>query len=580
MVQGMGDGLVGTVLVKRYRVLRAMARGGMGIVYEARDERVGRNVAIKVLRRDFAREGRHVERLEREAMAAGALSHSNIVQVTDLGRGPSGEPFLVMELLSGTDLLAVLESEGRLAPRRAVFIAAQVLEALSATHAAGIIHRDLKPSNIFLTRLSGVDDVVKLVDFGLAKLQESKAYQRLTHTGQIVGTPSYMAPEQILGGDVDHRADLYAVGVVLFASLAGRLPHRNVTTGQVKLRSPTAEPISLTEVAPDIDPPLARVVMRALSVEADQRYRDANEMREALRPFGEAPVWDDETVRDLRESVPPVEAAEQSTRSARATEPMPARRAAPLAGAAVVPTPSRPPPDRQTQPATPRARSSGPDGVAGKAVFASPPPATKPKRSGRGRIALLLILGLLLAAGAGTGAFLLLERSPSSALVADGLPATIAPAPTVPLRVGIGPQPPKDPPSAPAASQADPRSPDPSTQPQAQPATGDCPLTTVFGAMATGSYAPPEAQEALHDAALRIASGCVRRALSRAYTVDLSVGADGRVTEVRVHDRADLTDAEGSCVESAIRESSRFGPTHDGAAAQLRVTLSNQACGG
>ena len=186
-----GDARIGTVVGGKYRIVRKLGEGGMGAVYAAVQEPLGRKVAVKVLLPVLARDATLVGRFQREAELAASLGHPNIVQVTDFGVD-DGSAFLVMDLLDGESLGSALERETALAPSRVCFIAAQVLSALEAAHARGVVHRDLKPDNIYLTSVSGVADLVKLLDFGIARLTEGDGDQKMTATGQVLGTPAYM----------------------------------------------------------------------------------------------------------------------------------------------------------------------------------------------------------------------------------------------------------------------------------------------------------------------------------------------------------------------------------------------------
>ena len=194
----------GDLLGGRYRVVRRIGSGGMGAVYEAVQEGLGRRVALKVVHPHLATQADLLERFRREAQAAAALGHPNIVQITDFSA--EGETaFLVMEYLEGESLGEVLRRETTISEARIAFIARQVLAALGAAHRAGIVHRDVKPDNVFLTSIAGVGDVGKMLDFGVAKLVEPQAGGPLTAVGEVLGTTSYMAPEQALGVPVDAR---------------------------------------------------------------------------------------------------------------------------------------------------------------------------------------------------------------------------------------------------------------------------------------------------------------------------------------------------------------------------------------
>jgi serine/threonine protein kinase len=220
------DPLVDTTLDGRYRILRVIGEGGMGVVYEAEHVLIEKHVAIKVLRDTFTGRADVVERFRQEAKSASKIGHPNIVDVSDFGETPSGQSYIVMEMLIGEDLADVLARERALSAPRAVRIAYQIARALHATHKKNIVHRDLKPENIYLVERDGAQDVVKIVDFGVAKMNdvEIRPGRRLTRTGMLFGTPEYMSPEQALGKPFDHRVDIYALGAILFELIAGRVP--------------------------------------------------------------------------------------------------------------------------------------------------------------------------------------------------------------------------------------------------------------------------------------------------------------------------------------------------------------------
>jgi serine/threonine-protein kinase len=220
-----GTDLVGRVLADRYQLTGVLGRGGMGVVYRGVQLAVDRPVAIKVVSRTLAKDPRAVQRFQREAKVSSKLQHPNAIRVYDFGLTDDGLLFLVMELLDGRELSRELKALGRLPVHRAVNIAVQALKALHEAHGYGIVHRDLKPSNVFLQDLAGETDIVKVMDFGIAKMVHGDGAE-LTNVGLIVGTPTYMSPEQIRGWQVDARSDLYALGVILFEMVAGRVPFR------------------------------------------------------------------------------------------------------------------------------------------------------------------------------------------------------------------------------------------------------------------------------------------------------------------------------------------------------------------
>jgi serine/threonine protein kinase/outer membrane protein assembly factor BamB len=256
----------------------------MGAVYAGVQEDLHRRVALKVLLGSKRIADADLARFRQEALAAAELGHPNIVQVSDFQAWPNEPPILVMEMLDGESLRSLLTREPRLAPGRAAFIATQILAALGAAHAAGIVHRDIKPPNVFLTRTPAMSDLVKVLDFGVAKVpRPSEGFT--TDPGEVLGTPAYMAPEQALGLEIDHRIDLYAVGVCLFEMLAGRRPFVASTPGEMLGMITSSPSPPLRSVAPDVDPKLAAVVDSALHRDPLGRPASALAMLELLAPW-------------------------------------------------------------------------------------------------------------------------------------------------------------------------------------------------------------------------------------------------------------------------------------------------------
>jgi serine/threonine protein kinase len=280
--------LEGRVLGGRYRVFRAIGEGGMGAVYAALQLDLQRRVAIKILHGAERLSQESVRRFRQEALAAAELGHPNIVQVTDFQANAGEPPFLVMEMLEGESLQTLLQREPILAPERAAFIAAQVLAALAAAHAARIVHRDIKPGNVFLSRTPAMGDLVKVLDFGIAKVLRDVDEAPRSVAGSVVGTPAYMAPEQARGSEVDARADLYSVGACLFEMLVGRRPFGDGDTGDALATSTNAAP-RVGSLAPGVDARLAAAVDRALAKDPAARPQSALEMLRGVSPSVRAP---------------------------------------------------------------------------------------------------------------------------------------------------------------------------------------------------------------------------------------------------------------------------------------------------
>lgn len=282
------DPLVGHTLGGRYRIERLLGRGGAGAVYEATQLDLLRKVAIKTLRPELATDSVLLERFRREARAAASLGHPHIAQVLDWGDPSATEPaFIAFELVGGDSLLELLRREKLLSPERAAGLMSQILSALETAHRAGIVHRDLKPGNIMVTKVPGLGESAKLLDFGIAQIKGGEAYQRLTQTGMILGTPRYMSPEQLRGAPTDARTDLWAAGVVLHRMLAGTLPFVGAPNDVVMAVLTAPVPPIAKELG--VPPALEAVVTRALEKSPANRWPSAAAMFEALESAMRAP---------------------------------------------------------------------------------------------------------------------------------------------------------------------------------------------------------------------------------------------------------------------------------------------------
>jgi hypothetical protein len=276
-------GIIGRTLGGRYKVIALLGKGGMGVVYEAEQLDLHRRVAIKVLVGQATHapiEREQLLRFKQEALAVAGLAHPNIVQVLDFVDGD--EPMLVMELLRGKSLTALVKENGKLEPARAVALMTQVLSALQAAHDARIVHRDVKPENIFVCASPLPYELVKVLDFGLARpLDESRRIAR-TVAGVALGTPAYMAPEQARGSAVDVRMDVFAAGVTLYYALSGRRPFEGKTSSELVRAVSKQPPLPLDALCPDLDLDLVRVVERSLSKDPDARFSSARAFLESL----------------------------------------------------------------------------------------------------------------------------------------------------------------------------------------------------------------------------------------------------------------------------------------------------------
>jgi eukaryotic-like serine/threonine-protein kinase len=413
------DPLVGQTLAGRYRIIRKVGEGGMGIVYEAVHVIIEKRVALKVLREDFSHREDVVERFRQEAKSASRIGHEHIVDISDFGVTPGGAHFFVMEFLQGNDLAEELERRGPLPTRRSIDLVMQCCKALGAAHAKGIVHRDMKPENIFLLSRDTGEDFVKIVDFGIAKMSEidehgaSSPGRRLTKTGMIFGTPEYMSPEHAAGKELDHRVDIYALGIILYELLTGRVPFLGDTFMGI-LTQHMFEPLPpLTSIHPGCSAPpeLERLIARAVSKNANDRPQSMDELAQELA------FVRDQVLSPLSSSMPPPGTITHVDRAAPGYAPT-------VASAA--------PPSWQSSVSPGRARNQAP---------AVPSPflteeLERPVR--RGNHGLWLVVGAVVTAAA-AGGYLFLRGPQSGQSVAEAKPL-LQPEPTVPVAV---PEPPK-----------------------------------------------------------------------------------------------------------------------------------------
>jgi serine/threonine protein kinase len=280
------DPLLGHTLDAKYRLEAQLGIGGMGTVYRARHLLIDRPVAVKVLNPRFVEDEAARTRFQREARAAGRLQHTNAVTVTDFGQTQDGYVYIVMELLEGRTLRDILAKEAPLDAARSVSIMLQVAAAVAAAHEAGIIHRDLKPANIFIVQRAEVPSVVKVLDFGIAKLAaeslEEDDIKSLTQVGAMIGTPRYMSPEQCDGAELTPAADVYSLGVILYEMLSGAVPFSGSTPLAIAMKHTSELPRSPREFVSSIPPALEVVVLHALEKRPGARPANAAEFRQEL----------------------------------------------------------------------------------------------------------------------------------------------------------------------------------------------------------------------------------------------------------------------------------------------------------
>ena len=264
----------GQQLGERFVIERALGTGGMGAVYLARDQRLDERVALKIMHGLALLDPSAGDRLRREASAARRISHVNVVKIFDVG-DDQGHLFLSMEYVDGQSLKELIRRHGTLPVERVRDYVKAICEGLAAAHAEGVVHRDLKPGNVIVTP----DQRVKIIDFGLARIANLEG---MTATGMLLGTPEYMAPEQIKGGSVDPRTDLYALGALTYHALTGRPPFTGETPIAVSLAQMTEQPIPPSKLRAGLNPEWDTFVLRALAKDKEQRFETAQAMRDAL----------------------------------------------------------------------------------------------------------------------------------------------------------------------------------------------------------------------------------------------------------------------------------------------------------
>lgn len=306
-VPGVKEPSVGDIVDARYVLRREIARGAMGIVFEATHVYTDRTVALKLLHAEHADSEPLRQRLLREGRALGNVRHVGIVEVRDAGIGREDEPFVAMEMLEGRSLDGILAARRTLPVEDVVRLGLEICSALAVIHAKRFVHRDIKPSNLFIALDASGHEVTKLIDFGIASLQASMdapTVRKLTLHGELLGTPEYMAPEQLLGLPVDHRVDLYALGVTLYECLTGDVPFSG-TYPQILIKVQTLDPAPLRSLRSDTPPELAEVIERAISRDPEDRFPSARAFAAAIEdaaqldrsrslpPLGKATTWSD-----------------------------------------------------------------------------------------------------------------------------------------------------------------------------------------------------------------------------------------------------------------------------------------------
>ncbi len=465
----------GDLLAGKYRVERVLGAGGMGVVVAARHIELDQLVAIKFVRDEAIASEDAVQRFLREARAAVKLKSEHVARVLDVGKLESGAPYMVMEFLEGSDLGKILNDNGPAAIDAAADWILQACEAVAEAHAAGIVHRDLKPENLFLARTVGGGQKIKVLDYGVSKAMggASGEMSGLTRTRAMLGSPLYMAPEQMRSSrDVDARADVWALGVVLFQMLTDRWPFEADTMPELCLRVVTEPPLALGSIRPDVPPGIVGVIERCLEKNPAKRFANAAELATALEPFVQP------ASRVLAERARLAMGVGSGVHSQGRDGPRPGTSAPTLESGSSGSTPGTSVPWGTERVATPALQ-----------------PAKKSRSSG-------LAVGIAFAAAAGVAGFLLLGRGPSGAAtprpdapvtVGSALPRSTPGALTpVALAAPASPEHPGAPAAALASSAREVRVPDlPIAQPRAAIITG---IHGLAGSQrvdaATGALAP------------------------------------------------------------------------------------------
>src|SRR6266571_4696931 len=377
-----------TEIAQRYQIIKRLGAGAFGTVYKAKDKILGRMVAIKTIRLEgLAASGgagleELMDRFKREAMVSAQLKHPNIVTIYDIGDS-EGMSYIAMEFIDGVGLDRVIAGAGRLSVERAASLAAQVADALDFAHKHNVVHRDIKPANIMVE----AGDRVKVTDFGIAKVTDSG--EHLTMTGSLLGTPSYMSPEQARGGQIDGRSDLFSLGCVIYEMLAGRKAFRGESITALIFKIITEEPPNIRDLDPDVPDEIVRIIAKAISKAPEARYQTGRELAEDLLALTKAASTP--TIRQVETPTAPGRVLSPTAAPTLASPPTLSssptaigRAAPPTQVAAVPPTQLVPPPGP---------RPAAPSPAPPRAASRSAAPAEAPRKSGSGA-GLLIGLGL------------------------------------------------------------------------------------------------------------------------------------------------------------------------------------------
>lgn len=421
------DPLLGKVVSDRYRVIKKLGEGGMGAVYLVEHVFIEKKVALKVLAPELSRKADLTARFLQEAKSASRIGHENVIDISDFGQSPEGFVYFAMEYLQGQDLGQVVRAEGAMSWRRARPIILQICKALGAAHAKGIVHRDMKPENVFLIERGGRPDFVKLLDFGIAKVQSADGEgPKLTQTGMIFGTPEYMAPEQAEGKACDQRADIYAVGCVIHHLIVGEPPFsaENFVGMLTKHLLEQPKPPSSRQPSFGITPEMDALVLKSLAKKPEERFQSMAELMAAVEAIAES-------------AAPRASVAEKRA-------PGPSNLTRPLGGSDGMPIIAT------------SGRVSHTDMIAASDVRAERTELAAPKGNAK---LWLVVSGLILGAAVALGAVLMGRGStPSPAIAPASSPPTavVAPVPVPPVQAPPAVAPPVEAPSEAPEAPAEP----------------------------------------------------------------------------------------------------------------------------